>query len=463
MHRLKRFFSAVLVLTVLASCLVVSASALSYGTGITTDSLRLRKSAGTDSAILTTVAKGASVEVLEGAVNGWYKVNVNNTVGYMSADYLTVTVNQTSDDAASGLGTGALDTNGSSLNLRSGPGTGYSVLASIPDSATLTLLSLENGWYKTTYNGKTGYVSADYVKLSAPADAPAARNEEAAATSDTSDTSDTQDSSSLGIGTPNTNGSSLNLRSGPGTGYSVLASIPGSATLTLLSLENGWYQTVYSGKTGYVSSEYITPGAQGSDGLGTGVLNTNGTSLNLRSGPGTGYAKLTSIPASAVLTLLSLEDGWYKTTYGGTTGYVSADYITLGAAAAPVDGTLAAQVVDYAKQFLGRPYVYGAAGPNSFDCSGFTSYVFAHFGYSLNRTAAGQTSNGTPIDRSQLQPGDLILWRAYGSSSAATHVGIYVGNNQYIHANSSLGYVSISDLDAPSYVRYYSGARRILN
>ena len=462
MHRLKRLLCIVLAAAALSSCLAVSAAALSYGTGTTTDSLRLRAGAGTGSAILTTVAKGSKVDVLEDAVNGWYKVSVNGATGYMSADYLNVTSTPTDSASVSTLGTGTLTTDGSSLNMRSGPGTGYSILASIPGSATLTLLSLENGWYKTTYNGKTGYVSSDYVKLTV-----AAQNEQPAAPSDepdsrSADASDEQDSATLGIGAPNTGSSSLNLRSGPGTGYSVLTSIPGSATLTLLSLENGWYKTSYNGKTGYVSSEYITPGAQGSAGLGTGVLNTNGSSLNMRSGPGTGYEVVASVPAGAVLTMDSLEDGWYKTSYNGKDGYVSSDYVILGGAVSS-NSSLAAQVVEYAKQFLGRSYVYGAAGPNSFDCSGFTSYVFKHFGYSLNRSAAAQYSNGITIDQSQMQPGDLLLWRAYGSSSAATHVGIYIGNNQYIHASSTKGRVVIDDMNYAISTRYLVGVRRILN
>lgn len=124
----------------------------------------------------------------------------------------------------------------------------------------------------------------------------------------------------------------------------------------------------------------------------------------------------------------------------------------------------AAQLVEYAKQFLGCAYVYATAGPTTFDCSGFTSYVFAHFGYSLNRTAAGQYSNGVEIelDESKMQAGDLLLWRAYGSSSDATHAGIYIGNGQYIHASSTDGCVVISSLSPASTQRYLVGVRRII-
>lgn len=353
----------------LSLCLTVSASALTYGAGtVTGDSLRLRESASTDSAILTTAVKGTDVVVLEDQADGWYKVSLAGAEGYMSASYLSVSLQADAD-----LGTGTLDTDGSTLNLRAGPGTEYDTLTAIPADATLTLTGIDNGWYKTSYKDVEGYICSDYVILSESSDASLAHAD-----------------------------------------------------------------------------------------LGTGILNTGGSSLNLRAGPGADYDKLASIPAGAVLTLTGSENGWYKTSYNGMEGYVSGDYIVLSDGAVASNSELVAQVVAYAEQFLGRPYVYGSAGPNSFDCSGFTSYVYKHFGYSLNRSAAGQYSNGTPIDQSQLQPGDLLVWRAYGSSKTATHVGIYIGGNQYIHASSTGGCIKINDMDYASGSRYLVGVRRIL-
>lgn len=356
--------------TLTAACLcvslAVSASALTCGVGtVTGDSLRLRSEANTDSTILTTAVKGTHVIVLEDQTDGWYQVELDGQVGYMSADYLSVSAQSDAE-----LGTAVLNTDGSTLNLRSGPGTGYAAVASIPADAVLTITGLDSGWYKTSYNGKDGYVSSDYVTLSSSA-----------------------------------------------------------------------------------STQQTTR---------TGVLNTGGSSLNLRSGPGTSYTKVTSIPAGAVLTITAEESGWYAVSYGGKNGYVSADYVTIVDSASAVNSDLAAQLVAYAKQFLGCPYVYGASGPSSFDCSGFTSYVYKHFGYSLNRSATGQYSNGTPVDQSQMQPGDLILWRAYGSSKTATHVGIYIGNNQYIHASSTGKCITINDMNYAVNSRYVVGVRRIL-
>ena len=110
-------------------------------------------------------------------------------------------------------------------------------------------------------------------------------------------------------------------------------------------------------------------------------------------------------------------------------------------------------VVAYASNFIGTPYAWGGNGPSTFDCSGFTSYVFKHFGISLPRTAAGQQGVGVSVAKSDLQPGDLVFF-----GSPAHHVGIYVGNGCYIHAPQTGDVVKISSLAGRS---DYSGARRV--
>lgn len=111
-------------------------------------------------------------------------------------------------------------------------------------------------------------------------------------------------------------------------------------------------------------------------------------------------------------------------------------------------------VVAYASNFLGTPYVWGANGPDSFDCSGFTKYVYAHFGISLTRTTYTQINEGSSISRDNLEPGDLVF---FGTGSDPHHVGIYVGNNSYIHAPRTGDVVKVSALTRSDYI----GARRV--
>lgn len=113
-------------------------------------------------------------------------------------------------------------------------------------------------------------------------------------------------------------------------------------------------------------------------------------------------------------------------------------------------------IITYASQFLGTPYVWAANGPNSFDCSGFTRYVYAHFGVNLPRVSRDQAQVGTPVSRQNLQPGDLVFFKRGGAP--VHHVGIYVGNGSYIHAPRTGDVVKISALSGRS---DYAWARRV--
>lgn len=100
-------------------------------------------------------------------------------------------------------------------------------------------------------------------------------------------------------------------------------------------------------------------------------------------------------------------------------------------------------LITYGSEFLGRPYVWGATGPNSFDCSGFTSYVYHHFGLPLPRTTYEQVKIGTHVDRKNVQVGDLIFSNWTGK--AHSHVGIYAGNNKVLHAGKPVQFRDLDD------------------
>ena len=122
------------------------------------------------------------------------------------------------------------------------------------------------------------------------------------------------------------------------------------------------------------------------------------------------------------------------------------------------------KVIDYAKKFLGKPYVWGAQGPNGFDCSGFTYYVYKNSaGKTLPRTSSAQSKYGTYVSKSNLKPGDLLFFDTVGANNGVvTHCGIYIGNNQFIHAASGQGKVVINNLNSSYYINSYVNARRIL-
>ena len=279
----------------------------------------------------------------------------------------------------------------------------------------------------------------------------------------------TASAASVGVGTVNTD--ALRLREEATTDATILATAAkGDTVVVLEDTGSGWYKVDYQSVEGYMSGEYLDVAAKADVTIGYGLVQSDGSTLNVRSGPATTYDKVASLSDGAVVTIVGIDSGWYKiTTSGGTTGYVSSDYMVTckDSAGSRGDGTAVAassglgqQVADYGLQFLGTPYVYGGNGPSCFDCSGFTSYVYRHFGYTLNRTASTQLSNGVSVSKSELQPGDLVFFK-YNTSKAASHVGIYIGNGQFVHASTNTYTVKTDTLTSGHYANVYVGARRI--
>ena len=124
------------------------------------------------------------------------------------------------------------------------------------------------------------------------------------------------------------------------------------------------------------------------------------------------------------------------------------------------NNSMSQNIINYAKQFEGVPYVWGGSSPSGFDCSGFVQYVFAQHGINLPRTADYQANVGQYIDKSQLQPGDLVFFA--GDHVNVSHVGIYIGNGQMIHASSGKHQIDYDDLNRPYRVDHYHSARRVL-
>lgn len=255
----------------------------------------------------------------------------------------------------------------------------------------------------------------------------------------------------------------LRLRSEASTSSTILTSVSKGAVVEVTgSAVDGWYPVSYLTYTGYMSAEYLTVYD-----ATYGQVTTSGSSLNVRSGADTSYGKVSTLADGAVVTILDTVGDWYQISYNSITGYVYSQYITIvdssvAAAVATSSSAVGDQVVSYALSYLGCPYVYGAAGTSSFDCSGLTSYIYnTLLGYSINRTASAQATNGVYVAKADLQPGDLVFFATGSSSTAVTHVGIYIGDGQFVHASSTGSCVRIDDLSSGYYSTRYLSARRI--
>ena len=344
----------------------------------------------------------------------------------------------------------------SSLNFRTGPSTSYSIINVLMNGQKVEYISTSGSWLKVKYNGVTGYVHGDYVTKG---------------TTDNSTTGTTKYvSASVG----------LNVRSGAGTSYSKLGKLEYKEKVTVLSTSNGWSKINYNGKTGYVDSSYLKSTVPGSTNDNTNNETTGTTKyvnttsgLNVRSGAGTSYSKLGKLEYKEKVTVLSTSNGWSKINYNGKTGYVDSSYLQSTVPGSNGNNannnnntvsTKANEVIAYAKTLLGKPYVWGAQGPNSFDCSGFTYYVFKNkAGVVLPRTSSAQSKYGTYVSKSNLKAGDLVFFDTNGANDGnVSHVGMYIGNGQMIHASYGQKKIVIANFNDSYYQKAYVNARRVL-
>ena len=432
----------------------------SIGTGtVTASSLRLRSEATIQSATLAYAPKSSQVSILESVSNGWYKVTYNGVEGYMSGDWLDVEL--TGDDAEQEAAElkQAVVTDGP-LNVRSGAGTSFDRVGTLNkgDLVSITDESVE-GWYGILYGDVSGYVSADYLSLEVAT---------GAASTDEAPAEETV-SSREAIVTADV----LNVRSGAGTSYERVGVLKEGDLVTVTDESiSGWYGITSGNVSGYASADYLSfdvaavqeslaATAEPKEGMVTTSV------LNVRSGAGTSYARVGTLSQGASVTITDESvSGWYGITSGDLSGYVSADYIAIldGSSTSSSVGAAAASL---AASLVGKPYVYGASGPSGFDCSGLMYYIYKQLGYSIARGSSSQYyQSGYFVSTDALQPGDLVFffdprYDSSGGTLPTTHVGMYVGNNQFIHAATTSYRVQYDTLFGGYYGPYVVGAKRI--
>lgn len=189
-----------------------------------------------------------------------------------------------------------------------------------------------------------------------------------------------------------------------------------------------------------------------------------GDLVNVRIQPSIESDVVSQTSYGVMLDVFAKEGNWFKIGIGnGNMAYISSDYVSIRPEEIAARGSFEAgnRVVEFAKKFLGTPYVYGGSSPSGFDCSGFTSYVYKQLGYNINRTADAQLANGIAVSKSELKPGDLVMFKRAGSSSVH-HVGIYVGDGMMIHSPQTGDVVKFTSITTGYYNNCYYAARRIV-
>ena len=212
------------------------------------------------------------------------------------------------------------------------------------------------------------------------------------------------------------------------------------------------------------------------------TIYVNSTTVNLRKEANTTSEIVTTLPVNTAVDVLEEVNGWSKVKVSGKEGYISSSLLsttkqetsrgtetprkatqqttndTDTTSSQTVSSGSGVSVVEKAKSYIGCKYVYGGMSPSGFDCSGFTSYIYKQFGVSLNRTAAGQYSNGSAVSRSELQAGDLVMF----GQSGINHVGIYMGGGMMVHAANPSRGVTTDTINSGYYNTNYVGARRVM-
>lgn len=318
------------------------------------------------------------------------------------------------------------------LNVRSGPATTYASYGKIATGTKITITAITTvnnvKWYRITYLSKTAYVCGTYVQITA---------------------SQTFYSSAQ---TATVFAGPLNVRSGPSTTSAIIGSAAYLKTVSVNSLyyvygSAKWLRTTWNGKTGYLAAQYVAVNTANS------ILKKYTTPINgvtsiataLKAGPGSAYGTVLQLPAGTTMQLVGeiqnpTGEKWYLYKYAYALYYVHSKDISIGAA---TTSTNAQKIISLAYSKLGCAYVYGAEGPNTFDCSGFVYWVYNNSGISgisvprssydlYNKYKA--YSIGTSV--ANAKPGDILLFSDNGAASGICHSAIYYKDGTIIHAST---------------------------
>ena len=478
-------------------CILLTVSVFAEEAVVTGNNVNFRSGPSVDYAIIECLPKGTVVTVTDRSDSEWYGVTYNGQSGYINSAYLSITSESPADpDPDPGSGgeeTPALPAenvpgtvNAMYVRFRSGPGTEFSILGEYNRGTELTVTGSSGNWFAVIIYGKSGYMYADYVTLgevSEPEPTPAPTPKPSTPPAEPIVVTPT------GSKAGHICGDYVYFRSGPSVYYSILDCLSNGTPLTITGRSGEWYAVTINGVNGYVYSAYVVnddggdvpeePGAQptptpaptpaptptpSTPPATSGVAGyITGNNVRFRSGPGTRYDILGEYNYGKTLTITGTSGEWKAVIIDGVSGYVYGQYVAQGSAASvgsESGGTeLGRRIAEFALKYQGYPYTWGGTSPETgFDCSGFTTYVFGNFGITLHRVACDQaTYDGVLVSNSALQPGDLLCF--YSSSNYVGHVGIYIGNNRFIHASTYTTGVIISELSGYYDTRGYIAKR----
>lgn len=377
--------------------------------------LRIREGAGTEYKIIGYLVNGQTIEII-GETGNWYNIKYNNIIGFVSKEYInevssipeTISAISTSSSTAS---KGQVINTTTSLRIRSSSSLNSGIIGYLTSGKTFDIIKKVGEWYNIEVDGINGFVYQDYVK-----ELTSSTNNNIPLKTTTSQTGTEE----YKMGTVYNVSTNLRLRSKASTDSDskILAYLLPGATFRILEVYGEWYKVDFNGSIGYLLKDYVK--------IVNGEESTAKTSA---------YDK--------VLSSLKAQIG-SPYVYGGSGEYLTTESLNNLKSRFPVEA--ARGVYTLAEGYVDKQY-------RAFDCSGLVQWGYKQAGITIGRTTWSQINNGIEVAVADARPGDLLF---YGDIS---HVGMYIGNGQWIEAPNSRSYVRISNVDWSRIGR----ARRIIN
>ena len=406
--------------------------------------------------IIGKVSGDGACEVL-GEEGEWSHITSGGIEGYISSQYL-VTGEEAKELAKSLVKKRAIImTENDNLNIRSGPSKDAEIVGQALPAERYEVLSEADGWVEIN----SGYISADYCEVKYALNEGRKLDLKAQAINQYDNLVIFKKSGYMNVrSTPENKGDD-----------NVIGKLTSKAAGDIIETVDGWYK-IKSGKvTGYVRADYMVTGEEArnlADKEATNMAVCNSGGLRVREEGSLDAPVITLVAEGEELEVVDIQDDWVKIMLDDEAAYVSADYVDIAKKLEKAVSLtelkygqgvsdIRVDLVNYAKQFLGNPYVWGGTSlTKGADCSGFVLSIMKKYGVSLPHHSGSQAQCGKKVSLSEAQPGDLVF---YAKNGKINHVAIYIGGGQVIHASNPRTGIKISNV---SYRTPYS-VRRVLS
>lgn len=437
----------------------IAITSFAQSSGIATEDVKLRKTTSTNSTVLEIIPKNEEVEILE-EDGDWYRVDYKKIKGYVAKEYIklneiasneanTIQENTVQENTvqANAIAT-TINTNELKVgdvikapvqvNIYIRPLINSKIVATLEKDNNINIINILNDWAYITTDIANGWVRLDILK-----NGQTTLNNQEEQTNQEQTTQETttneeekqaeeeQEASATINKTGYITSTGINFRKEPNTDSEVLKVFAQNAKVTILEEQGEWYKIEHKDEVGYVLKTYVSEKK-------VEVTSRSATSR-------------TETTESEEDNNTSAEED--KQTSSNTDNNSTTTMSNKGQ-----------EIADFAKQYVGYRYVYGGSTPKGgFDCSGLTMYVYKQFGINLPHSATAQSKIGTKVEKSNIQPGDLVFFSDYRTYKGIGHVGIYIGDNKFVHASTEKTGVITSSLTSGSYVKRYVTATRLTN